>query len=600
MSKILKISAVSAATLVALYAVGGYVVVPSVVKSVISDQSEQVLGRTAQIGDVTFNPWTWTLQVSDVTVPGKTEPLLKLKQATVDVSAATLKGAPVVESLSVDGLHVVASLQPENVSRAGDNAQASVGADDGEPLAFALHNVTVNNSSIRVVDMTRGIDQRITDINVALPFFSTMQDDATVTMTPSLSMKINGTPVVARGEADSQSARLHLTVAQLDIAQFTHLIPSIKQMGISVDRAKLTTDLKLYFKNPTDGADTQLTVAGHVKVGEFSAREKFGNQWVPLASANELSMNIKSVNLMARSADISSVTVLNPVVNVRRTAPVPAQQGATSASAGSDSDAGWDWTLARVAVQNGTVSWLDTSVTPQASLKARSVNVGVQGLSSNAKAEPARISVSARVAGGSVAVNGTATIGGDMKLNLQTQAQSISLPSINTLMQAYANGIGADSGVFNAQGALSMQNNVFGWEGQMALKDLDLTRQGAKFMHWQNASVMGLAVKTTDPLTLKINELNVEQPGTVQTQAVKQVSQWVGALAALSGHDRTAERMQKVDEKLSKNIVIRDIRYENGELSAQGVSKESVAGALLDKLAQTLGAKTFEQDTAAQ
>ena len=592
MSKFLKISAVSAATLVALYAVGGYVVVPNIVKSTISEQSEKILGRSAEVGNVQFNPWTWTLEVSDVTVAGKTEPLLSLRHALVDVSSRSLSGAPIVQELRVDGLHVVASLQEKNVSKASAEAQASVASEKGKPLAFALHNVRVINSSVRVKDATRGIDQKISDINIALPFISTISDDAQVTMTPSLAMKINGTPVVAKGQASQDAAQLHLQVANLDVAQFTHLIPSIKSMGYQVDKARLTTDLKLYFKSPANGKSAQMTLAGRVNVADLAASERVGQAWQPLVSAHDVSVDLKHVNITESAADISSVSVLNPTVYIRRTQANQANagtQGKTSAATSPSEAGAFDWRLARFSLQNGTVHWIDSSVSPQAQLKARAVNVSAQDVAAFGK-KPARVSASAKIANGSVNVNGTVDIASP-GVNCQLNLQNLSLASLNAPMQSYTGGIGADDGVLNAQGALTFDRGIGSWQGQVALKNLDLTKKGAKFVHWENASLMGMSVKTTDPLTLKIAELNVVQPGTVQTQAVKQVSQWVGALAALSGHDRTAERMQKVDEKLSKNIVIRDVIYENGRLSAQGVTRESVAGAVLDKIAQAFGAQ---------
>lgn len=67
-SKILKPVA-GVVVLVGLYAAAGYLGVPAGVRWAVSNVLPQALGgRDASVGDVSFNPWNWTLEVKNLAV----------------------------------------------------------------------------------------------------------------------------------------------------------------------------------------------------------------------------------------------------------------------------------------------------------------------------------------------------------------------------------------------------------------------------------------------------------------------------------------------------------------------------------------------------
>lgn len=59
MASIFKITAGAAVVATVLYAAAGYLAVPALVKSTLADTLGKQLGRSVNIGNVAFNPWTW-------------------------------------------------------------------------------------------------------------------------------------------------------------------------------------------------------------------------------------------------------------------------------------------------------------------------------------------------------------------------------------------------------------------------------------------------------------------------------------------------------------------------------------------------------------
>ena len=100
-----------------------------------------------------------------------------------------------------------------------------------------------------------------------------------------------------------------------------------------------------------------------------------------------------------------------------------------------------------------------------------------------------------------------------------------------------------------------------------------------------NAALTGLAVKTTDPVTLCVKKAEIDQPGTRETKAIRELS---GLASLLTGKDKYAKKTEKY---LGGSIVLNGVRYENGRFSAEGIDGNAVATALLTKLSGAMSTK---------
>ena len=85
-----------------------------------------------------------------------------------------------------------------------------------------------------------------------------------------------------------------------------------------------------------------------------------------------------------------------------------------------------------------------------------------------------------------------------------------------------------------------------------------------------------------------INKAVIEQPGTKHTKAVREIAGLAGALAALTGKDKTVEKIDRFEGKMDRNIVLENVRYVNGRFTANGITSESLAGMLLAKLSESI------------
>lgn len=564
----------------ALYAAAGYWGVPEGVRWGAENYLKPALGaRDVTIGNVTFNPWTWELEVTGVVATsqqGRT--LLALNRLYTDVSSESVtKAAPVITHLSVEGLKANVTTGTKKTAALSSASPASgktadTAASTGLP-AFSVADIHVKDSAVSLTNASAGATVAVTDINLTLPLVSTLNAGTMAPVTPEISLKIDGKPVKAKGTATTDSAKLHVSVANLDAAKL------VKAAGVAlpvqVVKATVSTDADIDFamKNGTP----EVLVKGTVAAGPADIRETNGQALATLSGAE---VKIASFDLAKKTVAVDSAVVANPVVTVRRTAPAKEKattsgkvtSGSTSAAASpSKAESDWSWSVASARVTNGTVSVHDTSVSPAAALKVTAVNATVKNLSSAAN-KTGTVTASAHVANGTVKAEGNVGVN-PVKVDLKTNVASVAFSPFNGWVKPLA-GAQFTSGTADVAGNLKYADGkkpFVTFTGDLAVTSLAAKNaKGQSLMTWKKASVNALALKSIDPASVTIGELLIEQPAQKVTQTVTKLAGIFGAIAAATGHNKAAERAEKVEKEAQRDIRIKNLIYDNGKFSVNG------------------------------
>lgn len=564
----------------ALYAAAGYWGVPEGVRWGAENYLKPALGaRDVTIGNVSFNPWTWELEVTGVVATsqqGRT--LLALNRLYTDVSSESItKAAPVITHLSVEGLKANVTTGTKKTAALSSASPASgktadTAASTGLP-AFSVADIHVKDSAVSLTNAAAGATVAVSDINLTLPLVSTLNAGTMAPVTPEISLKIDGKPVKAKGTATTDSAKLHVSVANLDAAKL------VKAAGVAlpvqVVKATVSTDADIDFamKNGTP----EVLVKGTVAAGPADIRETNGQALATLSGAE---VKIASFDLAKKTVAVDSAVVANPVVTVRRTAPAKAKatasgkatSGSTSAAASpAKAESDWSWSVASARVTNGTVNVHDTSVSPAAALKVTAVNAAVKNLSSAAN-KPGTVTASAHVATGTVKAEGSVGVN-PVKVDLKANVASVAFSPFNGWVKPLA-GAQFTSGTADVAGNLKYADGKkpsVTFTGDLAVTSLAAKNaKGQSLMSWKKASVNALALKSVDPASVTIGELIVEQPAQKATQTITKLAGIFGAIAAATGHDKAAQRAEKVEKEAQRDIRIKNLIYDNGKFSVNG------------------------------
>ena len=592
-SKVLKPVA-GVVILVGLYAAAGYIGVPAGVRWAVSNVVPDVLGgRDATVGDVSFNPWNWSLEINDLAIKSANAPknnLLTLKHLSADLSGSTLtEMAPIVESITVDGfnMHLTANeANNKEAKEAVEKAPADASTSSGLP-AFSLANVRVTNSSVRLTNAQNGADVKITDIDFALPILSTLPSSSKASINPKLSLKVDGTPINAEGTLKGETATMAVKIDKLNVAKILNAAPVT--LPVLVEKATASCNLHVSFEMPNSGV-SGIKVSGSASVADVDVRELSKQPFVRVKSA---SIDIKGVDVSAQKADITNIKIVEPSIkaSIASQAKSSVQKTQTSAQTATTSSGGsWKWSVGSAHVSNGSVQITDTSLKPAATLTATSINLDAKGFASD-KGKTGTYTASANVAQGKLSSSGNLSVL-PLAVNATTDVKSLHFATFNPWIRSLA-GAQLTKGTADVKGKIDLKSDKtlsLKWAGDLAVTDLEAKdAKGKTLMTWTQATATGVDVKSISPVHVSLKNLTVKEPAKKTTQTVSKAAGLLGAIAALTGHENTARRAQKAAEVVTSDISISNVEYKDGKFMLTEKSKNALSALVLESLNSVFG-----------
>lgn len=592
-SKVLKPVA-GVVILVGLYAAAGYIGVPAGVRWAVSNVVPDALGgRNATVGDVSFNPWNWSLEINDLAIKSANAPknnLLTLKHLSANLSGSTLtEMAPIVESITVDGfnMHLTANeANNKEAKEAVEKAPADASTSSGLP-AFSLANVRVTNSSVRLTNAQNGADVKITDIDFALPILSTLPSSSKASINPKLSLKIDGTPIKAEGALKRDTATMAVKIDNLNVAKLLKAAPVT--LPVAIEKATASCNLHVSFEMPNSGV-SGIKVSGSASVADVDVRELSKQPFVRVKSA---SIDIKGVDVSAQKADITSVKIVEPSIKASIASQDKSSVQKTQTNSQTDtasSGGSWKWSVGSAHVSNGSVQITDTSLKPAATLTATSINLDAKGFASD-KGKTGTYTASANVAQGKLSSSGKLSVL-PLAVNATTDVKSLHFATFNPWIKSLA-GAQLTKGTADVKGKIDLKSDKtlsLKWAGDLAVTDLEAKdAKGKTLMTWTQATATGVDVKSISPVHVSLKNLTVKEPAKKTTQTVSKAAGLLGAIAALTGHENTARRAQKAAEVVTSDISISNVEYKDGKFMLTEKSKNALSALVLESLNSVFG-----------
>ena len=565
--------------------------------------------------------------LADLAVSGGGKRLATLPKASLDLGEVDLVGrSALVESLALTGLTVnaVNSSAGINLLNAAGVASAPAAADStakapanessGDPAwSWRIASASLQNAALHWSDTTVRPAAKIdvTALNASVKNLSSEKGKAG-------SFSVSADALGGRLEASGSAAVAPLAVsasAKGSRLTLNALAPYVqKALG-----ADLRTGIAFDVKATVEG--DAVAASGTASVNDLSLREGRAT----LVTVKTATVKLNELSTAKRSVDVALVSAQSPVINAVLTkkglnlasiGQAPAASGAKTTAKAADKSAektgekagaaekaaaadAWSWKLGEARIEGGILRFRDETIKPSASTEISRIAATAKGLSS-AKGTLGTASLSLALGGGTASVSGKLGLS-PLSANMEVVSRQVGLKPFSDFMTGYA-GIGAKSGSFDATGRLTMSPaakkkadavaSVIGWKGDASLSDFAMTNaRGGALMNWRKASLTGMDVETTDPLRLVIAQAEIDQPAEKQTKVVKEIAGIASLISSLRGNDKTSQKIDKYANRIPTKLTLKDIRYENGQFSAAGVSAASVEGALLKTLTNAMSAK---------
>jgi hypothetical protein len=429
-----------------LWALGGVLVlwsvawlaVPVLVKNQLESLASEQLGRKVTLGSADFKPWTLELTLHDLAVARAADvadasPQLFIKRFYIDAELQSLvRLAPVLDAVALDAPRLsLTHLGAGHYDVDDILARLSQPSDKpaAEPLRFALHNLVLSAGAIDFTDTVVSKTHEVRDLQITLPFLSSMASHRAVQVQPKLAFRLNGSPFdsSAQGTPFAQTHKMDATLqfSELDLAPYLGYLPA--SLPVRLTSAVLNADLKVAFEQSPALA---LKVSGALQASKVKLLSA-GPGAADLLAFDALKLDLTDVRPLEQVVQLASVELTGPRLRVVRNkagqlnlaamqkapgAPKNIAANPTNTRAGGRNDLkvrAWKVGVAKVRLQGGALSWQDDSMAPAARVALTELVLDASDIALPF-AQPMQFEGSARLASHSGVASATSGKGGQV------------------------------------------------------------------------------------------------------------------------------------------------------------------------------------------
>jgi len=383
---------------------------PPLVRGIAERQLGDLLQRPVHIAAVHINPLRLAASVDGLKVEGLKgdPPLLEFDHLQVNVESSSLfRRALVLSQLRLERPRVHLARTGPNTYTISDilerlRKKPETPPSD-EPARFAIFNIEIIDGAMVFDDRPRATRHTITDLDLGLPFVSSVPADEEVDVRPRLNLVADGARIDFGGSArpfqETREASLELKLQPLDLVQYVPYLPQAPDLKLA--SARLASNLQLKFRQP-HGGKPEIILGGTLDLLDVNVAEQDDSA---LFDFGRLRVDMAAVMPFAGSAHLRSVELKDPriplVWNTERRLrlydslmreaaryrpkqpPAAASQpvAAASAPAAGGEAKPFRWRIDKVLVQNAELALEDPNLKPSFKGLIKPLNLDVEGLS---------------------------------------------------------------------------------------------------------------------------------------------------------------------------------------------------------------------------
>ncbi|MCK4378596.1 MAG: DUF748 domain-containing protein, partial [Deltaproteobacteria bacterium] len=249
--------AIAAVFTVLIYTIGGFFLLPPMVKNLAEKKLSQALQRQTTITRVKINPYLLTCAIDGFTIKNQAgkEAWISCNHLFVNLQAVSLfKLAVVCKEIQLTDPYVKITRNEDLSYNFSDLLPAAEKAapEQKKPLRFSLNNIQISGGKIDFIDTPRHTNHQIAEINLGLPLISNLPYHLETKVQPAFSAKVNGTLVQLSGAtkpfAKSLETSFKVNIDQLNLPFYLAYLPG--KRNFTVTDGTLDTRLTLAYAQP--------------------------------------------------------------------------------------------------------------------------------------------------------------------------------------------------------------------------------------------------------------------------------------------------------------------------------------------------------------
>lgn len=421
----------------ALFAVIGFLVIPPILKTFLTKTLTERLHRPASIRDISFNPFTWSLQVIGFAIEerdGGTR-FISFEELNLNLDAMSLvRMGPVISEVKLrqpfvsiirndDFTYNLSDLLEEFGGKS--QPQGEPPTQDSKPLRFSINNIQLLDGSIDFSDRPKHAEHTIRELTVVIPFLSNLPRATDIFTEPAFFAVVNGTAVGLQGKTkpfhDSLATEVEFSLRDFEVPKYLEYVPA--DLNFALPSGLLDCQIILAFTQFTSRNPT-LTLTGTIDLKEVVLNAIDDRR---ILNAPRVAVVLDSIDVFENRARVTSVLVEKPELHVRRDkggrinlaglgmkqtsqSPMPAEQSGPPVRQEKRESAPFRLEADEIRIADATLNWNDETTQPPFAAKIQPLTLTVAHFTNEA-GKPSGVDLSLVADGGeSVTHRGTIVV----------------------------------------------------------------------------------------------------------------------------------------------------------------------------------------------
>jgi uncharacterized protein involved in outer membrane biogenesis len=301
-------------SILVVYGILGFLVLPMVLRHVLTTSVAASLNRPITVGKIAFNPYRLRLDVEELHIADRdpAKPFVDLGHLRVKISWTSLfRLAPVVKELEVTrpAIHIVRTGNQQFnfsdllVSKTPPPANPP---PPGKPFRFAFSNIQLHDGDIRFDDQVLGQKHAIEQMELDLPFIANLPADTDIFVQPLLRMIVDGSPFKIGGRAlpftKQPESLIVVSINHFNLAPYIGYVP--EKLPIKIPQGSFSAFVQVHFVQGESGP--VIRVSGDTSLDDLQVLDSAN---APLAGFKRLAAKLDDLEPLANLFHVGAVTL---------------------------------------------------------------------------------------------------------------------------------------------------------------------------------------------------------------------------------------------------------------------------------------------------
>lgn len=310
------------AVFLALVGIAGFFILPPIVKPMILEKLTGALHREVSIEAIRINPYTLSANLKGLVIKERDGKANFVSfddlYLNTELVQSILLRAPVLKEIRITNPYIHVARNADESYNFSDLILKEEKPKEEKPLPrFLVHNIHIINGSADFWDGPKETNHTVRELNISIPFVSSLEYYINDYTEPKFSAVINGNPFKLEGKTkpfeDSLETSFDINIKDLDIPFYARYIPV--KTNFKIVSAVLDTTSSLSFTRFKDKPPV-LKITGDVELKNAAIDDLQNNKILRYPS---LKIAIASLEPLVPTVHLSSMSLQSPEVVLRRT-----------------------------------------------------------------------------------------------------------------------------------------------------------------------------------------------------------------------------------------------------------------------------------------